>query len=320
MRYFLLGILIASFSFAAFTWYDFHTSGPLAEEKIVFIPRGTGFRAATDLLAQEGIIARPFFFNAMAVMSGKARKFKAGEYAFTPNVTPEQVMAMLVGGQVVVHKITVPEGWRAAEVIDLLTKETKLTGTMTMPPEGSLLPETYYFLRGDERQDVMNRMQADMAKLVAELWSKRKEGLPYQAGFQAVVLASIVEKETSTPEERPRIAAVFLNRLRKNMPLQSDPTVQYAIEKDKGPMKQALTLADLKYNSPYNTYIYGNLPPTPISNPGRAALEAVLNPPETNDLYFVATGTGGHYFSSTIAEHNKNVKKYREELKRQEKR
>jgi len=316
MRYFLLGIIIASLGFAAFTWYDFRSSGPLTEEKTIFIPRGTGFRAATDLLAKEGVIMRPFFFNAMAIVSGKARQFKAGEYAFPPGATPEQAMAMLVGGKVVIHKLTVPEGWGVAEVVDMLTKETRLNGSVMTPPEGALLPETYYFLRGDERQDVVNRMQADMAKLLAELWEKRKQGLPYQASFQAVVLASIVEKESSVPEERGRIAAVFLNRLKKGMPLQSDPTVQYAIEKDKGPMKGALTTNDLKYDSPYNTYKYGNLPPTPICNPGRATLEAVLNPPETDELYFVATGVGGHYFSTTVAEHNKNVKKYREELKK----
>jgi UPF0755 protein len=318
MRLFLvLLLLLIPIALAAFAWYDYQSPGPLAQEKTVVIPRNTGVRAMAELLQENAVIDHAFVFDAAAVITGKTHTLKAGEYLFPAEATLEQVIDMLVSGKVVVHKITVPEGWRVLDVLEMLTEQTLLTGDMAVPAEGTLLPETYHYLRGDARREVIARMQADMSKQLAELWAKRKEGLLLASPEQAVVLASIVEKETGLPEERPHIASVFLNRLKKNMPLQSDPTVVYAIEKDKGAMNRALTTADLKVDSPYNTYKSAGLPPAPICNPGRAALEAVLNPPDTDDLYFVATGTGGHNFASSIKEHNKNVKKYREELKRQ---
>jgi UPF0755 protein len=320
MRFVLVLLLsLIPIAIGYIAWQDFQSPGPLLAEKALVIPRGTGFRDTAELLAAEGIIAHPLFFDAMAIATGNARNFKAGEYLFTPGITPEQVMELLASGKVIVHKLTLPEGWRSLDAVEMLNEQTLLTGEMAVPAEGTLLPETYYYLRGDARADILHRMQADMEKTLAELWLKRKDGLPYQAPLQVVVLASIVEKETGLAEERPHIAAVFLNRLKKNMPLQSDPTTIYAIEKDKGPLGRALMTGDLQYDSPYNTYKYPGLPPGPICNPGRASLEAVLNPMESDDLYFVATGTGGHTFSAALKDHNNNVKKYRAEIKKKKK-
>lgn len=312
-----LFLLLAPLAAGAYFWYDFQSRGPLAAEKTVVIPRGAGFRGTSELLVAEGVLAYALPFEAAAVITGKAREFKAGEYLFPAGITPADAMEMIATGKVIVHKLTVPEGWRTLEVLEMLSKETRLSGDMPVPDEGALLPETYHFLRDDSRAELLARMQSDMNKVLMELWSKRKEGLPLKSPQEALVLASIVEKETGVPEERGRIASVFINRLNKKMPLQSDPTTVYAIEKDKGAMGRELLTADLKYDSPYNTYKYAGLPPGPICNPGRAAIEAVLNPPETDDLYFVATGNGGHNFAPSLKEHNNNVQKYRAELKQQ---
>jgi UPF0755 protein len=317
MRLLLVLLLIFPIALGFFAWQDYQTPGPLMQEKTVVIPRGVGFRGSVELLANEGIIAHPLFFKVRAAATGNAPALKAGEYLFTAGITPEQVVEMIASGKVVVHKLTVPEGWRSLEVLEMLTEQTLLSGDMPVPAEGTLLPETYYYLRGDLRRDILARMQTDMEKTLTKLWVKRKDGSLLKSPQEALALASIVEKETGLPEERPHIASVFLNRLKKNMPLQSDPTVQYAIEKDKGPMGRELLSEDLKIDSPYNTYKYSGLPPGPICNPGRASIEAVLNPPETDDLYFVATGNGGHNFASSLKEHNNNVKKYREILKQQ---
>lgn len=301
-----------------FVWHRHHAPGPLAEQTTVIIPRGAGFRGTSQLLAETGVIDSAWAFNGVAVVTGKARRFKAGEYLFEASITPREVMDMLVEGRVVIHKLTVPEGWRIENIVGLLNEEILLTGDITVgTPEGSVLPETYYFLYGEPRQEVFNRMQADMRKLLASLWAARKQGLPLASPQEAVVLASIVERETGVPEERGRIAAVFVNRLKRGMKLQADPTVVYGIEKDQGLLMRELTTADLAYDSPYNTYMVTGLPPGPICNPGRASLEAVLNPPESDELYFVATGDGGHHFASGIKEHNKNVREYRKRLRQQ---
>ena len=191
------------------------------------------------------------------------------------------------------------------EVLTLLKEEPLLEGEVSGDiPEGSLLPQTYHFTYGDQRSTLIDRMRSGMTQTMGELWDKRKPGLPFETQQQALTLASIVEKETGIDSERPRVAAVFINRLRKGMRLQTDPTVAYGLEKT-GAASHTLTLADLRTPTPYNTYLIDGLPPTPIANPGRAAIEAVLNPADTNDLYFVATGTGGHNFSATLEQHNK---------------
>lgn len=293
----------------------YRADGPLTEPKTVMIPRGSGFHAIATTLGDARVIVHPLVLDALAITLGKARQFKAGEYAFPAGITLEQVIDMLATGKVVVHKVTVPEGLRVPDVLELINADDRLTGAMLVPEEGSLLPQTYHFHRGDFRNAVLSRMQADMQKTLAELWGKRKENLPLKTPQEALTLASIVEKETGIDAERERVAAVFINRLKKGMPLQSDPTTVYAIERDKGPMGRALLTADLAYDSPYNTYKINGLPPGPICNPGRAAIEAVLNPISTDELYFVATGDGGHNFAASLKEHNENVKKYRAALK-----
>lgn len=301
---------------AASGYYYYQSPGLLSEEVTLVIPRGAGFRGAVDALAEQGVIRHPLLFKALAVAGGQARRFKAGEYAFPAGAPPRQVMEMLSRGLVVPHKFTVAEGLTSDRVLALLAEEKTLAGSIEGAiEEGSLLPETYHFIYGDKRGDLIGRMQRDMAVLVADLWERRREGLPLKTPDEAVTLASIVEKETGVAEERGRIAAVFLNRLRIGMRLQSDPTVAYAIERERGPLEGELTTKDLSYDSPYNTYKYAGLPPGPICNPGRASLMAVLNPPETGDLYFVANGDGGHHFSVTLKSHNDKVREYRKRRK-----
>jgi UPF0755 protein len=308
-------VLIAAagglFAFVQYGYID--RQGPLAADKTIILKRGTGAEAIIDALAQQGVINHPLIFKAAVVANATAHRFKAGEYFFPAGITPREVMTVLAEGRVVVRKITVPEGLTVREISKMLMDEPALEGAIKPVAEGWLLPETYHFTYGDKRQEVMNRMYAAMQMTLNKAWARRKEGLPLNTPLQALTLASIVEKETGIPQERPRVAAVFINRLKKGMALQSDPTVAYAIEAKKGaPMGRALMLTDLKFDSPYNTYLVKGLPPAPIANPGKAAIEGTLNPPDTNELYFVATGNGGHHFSATLKQHNKHVQGYRQ--------
>jgi len=305
---------LAIASLAAYGFYYYEANGPLAQESTLIFKRGEGFQAIVGDMAQAGIISDPLLFKVIAVASGEARTFKAGEYHFTAAISPQSVMEMIAGGRVVIHKLTIAEGLTVQQVIQLLNNEKALDGAITGNiAEGTLLPETYHFTYGDRRQELISRMQAGMSAAMAELWEKRKDGLPFATPAQALVLASIVEKETGVDSERGRVASVFINRLRKGMKLQSDPTVAYGLHKS----GEVLTLADLRAPTPYNTYVIDGLPPTPIANPGRASIEAVLHPPDTAELYFVATGSGGHNFSSTLQEHNANVREYREKMAKQ---
>lgn len=306
----LFGIVLI---FAVFVRQDYITPHKNSGEINVLLPRGIGSSKSIDLLAENGVIAHPLFFKIIAYANGNARKIKAGEYLFPSDISPKEVLKMLVSGKVVKHKITIAEGLNVREVFALLNSEQKLDGEIPENiAEGSLLPETYYFARGDTRASIISRMQEQMQKTIVELWDKREENLPFTTPEQALILASIVEKETGVEEERARVAAVFINRLRIGMKLQSDPTTAYGIEKDTGKkLDRLLTLTDLKTENPYNTYTISALPPTPICNVGEASLTAVLHPLQTEELYFVATGKGGHNFSKTIAEHEKNVAEYR---------
>jgi UPF0755 protein len=223
-----------------------------------------------------------------------------------------EAMALIVSGKTVVRRLTVAEGLTTAQVLDLLDATDGLEGRIAeRPPEGSLLPETYHFSYGDSRQGMVERMQRAMRETLDRLWRKRRADLPLKTKQQALTLASIVEKETAVPHERPHIAGVFLNRLRRGMPLQSDPTVAYALTGGKVPLDRALASADLKTDSPYNTYVSRGLPPGPIANPGRESIAAVLQPLDTDDLYFVADGGGGHAFARTFQEHLRNVQRWR---------
>ncbi|MDP6352529.1 MAG: endolytic transglycosylase MltG, partial [Alphaproteobacteria bacterium] len=254
---------------------------------------------------------------ALAVIGARAEgALQAGEYRLEAAVSPRAVMEQLVAGRTVVHRLTVPEGLTSAEIVALVETDDALSGIVAArPPEGSLLPETYHFARGDDRSALLARMAAEMTRALGELWSARSADLPLDTVGDALILASIIEKETGLAIERPRIAGVFVNRLRKGMRLQSDPTVVYGLTGGDGPLDRALTRADLAQAHAYNTYIIKGLPTGPIANPGRASIAAALNPEETEDLYFVADGSGGHAFARTLAEHNRNVARWRRAVK-----
>ncbi len=278
------------------------------------IPKGTGVSRIAQLLAEEGVIEPDWLFKIAVKLLGQDQALKAGEYAFPAGISMQGAMEIVVAGIVVVHKVTVPEGLSSWEIVQLLNDVPDLEGEAIaeIPVEGTLLPETYFFQRGDSRQDILARMRADHDKAVAELWATRQEGLPIASEAEWIVLASIVEKETGLASERPLVASVFVNRLNRGMRLQSDPTVIYGITGGQGPLGRGLTRKELATPTPYNTYTPDGLPPGPIANPGRASLAAVLQPAESDYIYFVADGTGGHAFAETLAEHNRNVQKWRQ--------
>ncbi len=294
----------------------YEAPGPLSAETVVVVPRGAGLAAIADRLAAAGVIADPALFRIGVRLFGDARALQAGEYAFPPAASMQDAAELIASGRTVVHRLTVPEGLTSVEVVALLQAAEPLDGAIeAVPPDGALLPETYHFHRGDSRAAVLQRMDEAMDAALEELWDKRAPNLPLNTPEEALVLASIIEKETGVDAERPLVGGVFVNRLRKGMPLQSDPTVVYGITQGKAPLGRSLTRNDLASPTPYNTYQIGGLPPGPIANPGRAALEAALNPAETEYFYFVAAGDGGHAFAKTLAEHNRNVAKWRKHLR-----
>lgn len=287
--------------------------GPLTSAVTVLIAPGTGFEEITAQLEESGVISHQELFMGNVMLQGKQREFKAGEYAFAPQISPKEVADKLIKGDVLVYDITIPEGLTSAEILALLRVEETLTGDLpAFAAEGSLLPETYHYIRGDTRRSVLGRMQKAMTETLASLWQTRRSGLPLSTPEDAVILASIVEKETGIAEERPRVAAVFINRLIEGMKLQSDPTVIYGLWINTGQKPELLLKKHLKTTTPYNTYLIQALPPGPIANPGKASLHAVLNAPQTDEYYFVADGTGGHRFAHTLEEHNANVRYWRQ--------
>ena len=309
----LTGVAVAG-AVAGYLWLQqrFDAPGPLAAPKSVVIERGAGVAFIAQVLADAGVVDEPLVFTIGVRLFSRGQTLKAGEYEFAPGMSQRQAMQLLIDGGTLMHRLTMAEGLTSAEVLALVAAAEALTGDMpAVPPEGSLLPETYFFSRGETRAELVRRMTANMADTLAELWAGRDPNLPLRTPEEAVVLASIVEKETGVAAERPRVAAVFINRLNLGMALQSDPTIIYALTLGKAPLGRELTRADLQNKSPYNTYVTPGLPPGPIANPGRAALEAVLHPATTKDLFFVADGTGGHAFAETLDEHNKNVAAWR---------
>jgi UPF0755 protein len=265
-----------------------------------------------DSLHAKGVIASQPFFKIAARIHGAHRNLKAGEYSFEPGVSLRSVLGILREGRTIARKFTVAEGLTSKEIMALLATVEGLAGTLTeAPPEGTLLPNTYHFSLGDSRTALVERLRGAMTKTIDELWARRSPDLPIRNQAEAIILASIVEKETAVPEERPRVAAVFINRLRKRMRLESDPTVVYGLNNGAGALGRPLTYADLRVEHPYNTYRRFGLPAGPICNPGRDSLAAVLNPIETDEYFFVADGTGGHAFARTLTEHNRNVARWR---------
>ncbi|MDD3182046.1 MAG: endolytic transglycosylase MltG [Alphaproteobacteria bacterium] len=285
--------------------------GPMQETKTVIIPRGSSVREITQILDDNNILIHPLLFRAASRLIAKDQ-LKAGEYNLSPGLSVIDVADILNEGKTVRRQVTVPEGLTSYEVTNILRNTPVLTGDLTsVPEEGSLLPETYNYTYNDTRIGLIERMQKDAQTLLNTMWEKRDENLPFKTPKEALILASIVEKETGKmAEERPLVASVFINRLRLGMPLQSDPTVIYALTGGAGGLGRKLCHADLLTPSPMNTYVQQGLPPTPISNPGRAALESVLHPEKSDFLYFVADGSGGHAFAKSLDEHNKNVTKW----------
>jgi UPF0755 protein len=276
----------------------------------VELRHGAGIQEIGSSLEQAGVVRSGSLFIAAAQISGAARRLKAGEYEFASGEPLAGVIAKIRDGRIVRHMVTIPEGMTSEMVIDILARKSDLSGEAPTPPEGSVLPETYQYARGEDRAKLVKRMMDAQDKLLATLWASRQPGLPYKNPTEAVTLASIVEKETGKASERPRVAAVFLNRLRTGMRLQSDPTIIYGISKGRS-LGRGIRASELAEATAYNTYQIDGLPPTPIANPGRAALAAVLDPPKTSELYFVADGTGGHVFASSLEEHQKNVAHWR---------
>ena len=312
----LLALLAAAGGLAFWFWHDFNAPGPLAEERRVVVPKGTGLAPVAELLAERGVLRYPLAFRAFVIVDGAQHRLKAGEYAFPAAVSAASVRDLLVAGRTVVRRLTVPEGLTTAAVLDLVRGAEGLVGEPPDPGEGRLLPETYHYSYGDSRADLVARMQRAMDKALARLFRDRPAGSPLKSETDLLTLASIVEKETGVSGERAEIAGVFVNRLKRGMRLQTDPTVIYALTGGERDLGRQLTRADLRVDHPYNTYRIRGLPPGPIASPGLASLEAATRPARTKALYFVADGAGGHLFAHTLREHNRNVARYRRKLGR----
>lgn len=298
-------------------YHQFERPGPLDVSRSIAIPKGEGRIDIAARLERDGIISNRWTFIVGHLVqswfgSKKRLELKAGEYEIKKNASMREVLETLAEGKSILYKLTIPEGLTSRQIVERVNADPNLTGDIgEVPAEGTLLPDTYRFSKGVERAELIERMKAEMTRFVAAAWEKRKEDYPLKSVEEAVTFASIVEKETGRADEREKVAAVFINRLRKGMRLQSDPTIIYGIVGGQGPLGRSLTRSDIDQKTPYNTYQINGLPPGPICNPGRSAIEASLNPAATNDLFFVADGTGGHDFSETLKEHNAAVVNWR---------
>jgi UPF0755 protein len=290
----------------------FEAPGPLTEDKTVNIPRGLGVKDIADLLQREGVIDQPYVFMGGVIVLKAKGELKSGEYQFTKRASLADVVDTIIENKVVQHSLTIAEGLTSEQIVAKLLETDALSGQIKeIPREGTLLPETYKFTRGMTREQIIQRMQQAHKRVLAEAWERRMPDIPIKTPEQLVTLASIVEKETGKPDERTRVAAVFVNRLKAKMRLQSDPTIIYGLTGGKGALGRPIMKSEIEQPTPYNTYVIDGLPPGPIANPGRASLEAAANPARTKELYFVADGTGGHVFSDNYADHQKNVAKLR---------
>lgn len=312
----LLGTAVAGGAALGIAWIMLErwlqAPGPLAAPVTVVLPRGTGLADIAQRLGDAGVVDRPGRLAIAARLAKRDRALKAGEYAFAPGITPDEVLRLLETGRVVLHPVTVAEGLTVREVFALIAASPVLSGDLPPPPaEGSLLPETYLVPRDASRGRLVERMQADMRAALERAWAARQPDLPLASPAEALILASIIEKETAVAAEYSLVAAVFVNRLRKGMPLQTDPTVIYALTEGQAPLDRDLTRRDLETDHPYNTYRHAGLPPGPIANPGRGAIDAAVQPADVDYLYFVADGSGGHAFARTLREHNRNVANWR---------
>lgn len=316
----LVGLLITAAISGAAVFYiakaQFEQSGPNpvetgAAETIFAVPKGTGVAQIANNLERDNLITNALLFRLGVRLYGADQQLKAGEYAIPANASMHEIMEILREGKAIMHKLTVAEGLTSAQAMRLVEAHDILKGGMPdTPAEGSILPETYLFPRGTTRAELVAQMQDHASELIDKLWPTRADDLPFKTKEEALILASIVEKETGIAEERPQVAAVFINRLKRGMRLESDPTIIYGLTGGE-PLGRGLRRSELDKPNPYSTYQIDGLPPTPIANPGRDSIVAVLNPPETKDLYFVADGSGGHAFATNYRDHQRNVAKWR---------
>lgn len=315
LRKYIILLLLGSVVFAALFFYlgyrSFHQEGPGPLDSVYILPKGQGVIRTAWELERRGLVSSRNIFKLGVKLSGYERRLQAGEYNIPAHSSMFDIVMILSGGKVIQHRLTIIEGWTSWQIARYLEGIDNLTERITdLPREGSILPDTYQYVRNTSRHDLIRRMQMRQLDFLDRAWDKRADNLPFISVEGAVILASIVEKETARPDERAHIAGVFINRLRKNMRLQSDPTVIYGLD-HRGSLNRSINKSDLKADNPFNTYRIRGLPPTAIDHPGREAIQAVLHPLATDDLYFVADGTGGHAFSSTLHEHQKNVRKWR---------
>jgi UPF0755 protein len=307
----LVLLVIAIGAGGALVWQRYTAPGGATGPVTVVIPRGAGLEEISVRLAEAGLIGEPRIFAIGATLEGSYRRFKWGEFEFPAHSSPQQVAEHIVAGKTIQRRITIPEGLTVKQVMALLARADGLEGEVVPRPEGSLMPDTWFYSWGDSRDRLVERQRQAMTRLLQDLWRQRAQGLPLKTPQEALILASIVEKETAIAGERPKVAAVYINRLKRGMRLQADPTVVYGINEGAGPLDRPISRADLETPHAWNTYLIDGLPPSPIANPGRASLEAVLKPAQVDDLYFVADGNGGHIFARTLAEHNRNVERFR---------
>ena len=310
---FLLILAVGVVGFGVYAQHQLREPGPLENDKVVLIAQRTEVPDIIAQLEKEGVVDSGMLLNAALLMSGDRKRLKAGEYLFKAHASLHDVIDTLVSGHEILHSLTIAEGLTSEQIVAKLNESDLLTGDVReIPKEGSLLPETYRIARGMAKNDLIRKMQDDQKKALEQIWSQRSADLPLRSSFDLLTLASIVEKETGKADERPRVAGVFINRLRNHIKLQSDPTIVYGIVFGKGTLGRGILRSELDKPTPYNTYVIDGLPPGPISNPGRAAMEAVANPSRTKEIYFVADGSGGHAFAETLDQHNKNVTRWRQ--------
>ena len=310
----VIGLLVAGGAFL-YGASQFYGDGPLNEETIFRVESGSGLGSIATRLEEQGLISNRYVFQLGGRALERASAIKAGDFRIPANASMEAILTEITEGNPIRYAVTIPEGWTSWEVVQRVAANDSLIGDIaSQPPEGSILPGSYDFVPGDTRQSVIDKMQTAMTTALADVWAGRQADLPLETPEELLVLASIVERETGVASERPEVAAVFINRLRDGMRLQSDPTIIYGITKGEAPLGRGLRRSEIEAQTDYNTYQIDGLPPTPIANPGIEALQAVANPDSHDYLYFVAKGAApseGHVFSETYAEHRENVAQYR---------